>query len=86
MAGTAQDISYTYTKNQIGDLNTETWSNDLYQWDGIAASTTSYAKNGLNQYTTVGGLAQTYDANGNYKTDGTGWTYTYDLNNRLKTR
>lgn len=84
LAGTAQDISYTYARNRIGDLNTETWSNDLYQWAGTAAATTSYAKNGLNQYTTVGGVAQTYDANGNYKTDGTGWTYTYDLNNRLK--
>lgn len=84
LAGTAQDISYTYARNRIGDLNTETWSNDLYQWAGTPAATTSYAKNGLNQYTTVGGVAQTYDANGNYKTDGTGWTYTYDLNNRLK--
>lgn len=85
LAGTAQDISYTYARNRIGDLNTETWSNDLYQWAGTAAATTNYVKNGLNQYTTVGGLAHTHDTNGNLKTDGTGWTYTYDLNNRLKT-
>ncbi|ENX05697.1 hypothetical protein F898_02641 [Acinetobacter courvalinii] len=84
LASTTQDISYTYARNRIGDINTETWSNDLYQWAGTPAATTSYAKNGLNQYTTVGGVEQTYDANGNYKTDGTGWTYTYDLNNRLK--
>lgn len=84
LAGTAQDISYTYARNRIGDINTETWSNDLYQWAGNPGATTSYVKNGLNQYTTVGGVAQSYDANGNYKTDGTGWTYNYDLNNRLK--
>ncbi|ENW93031.1 RHS repeat-associated core domain-containing protein [Acinetobacter dispersus] len=84
LAGTAQDISYTYSRNRMGEIIGETWSNDLYQWAGKSATTTSYAQNGLNQYTSVGGLTQTYDTNGNYKTDGTGWTYTYDLNNRLK--
>lgn len=85
LASTAQDVTFTYTRNRIGDITQNNWSNDLYQWKGNTASTTNYVKNGLNQYTAVGGLAQNYDANGNFKTDGMGWSYGYDLNNRLKT-
>ena len=44
--------------------------------------TASYAVNGLNQYTAVGGAALSYDANGNL-TGGGGWSYGYDAVNRL---
>ena len=46
------------------------------------ASTTTYSANNLNQYTSVGGVAQTYDADGNLLSDGTN-TYTYDVLDRL---
>jgi RHS repeat-associated protein len=85
LAGLTQDVQYTYARNRIGELKSETWSNNNYQWAGVAPATTSYVKNGLNQYTSVGANTQTYDANGNLSTDGTGWTYGYDLDNRLKT-
>ena len=38
--------------------------------------------NSLNQYTSGGGVAQTYDKNGNLISDGAN-TYTYDVSNRL---
>jgi YD repeat-containing protein len=47
-----------------------------------AAGTTAYSVNSLNQYTAVGSVTPTYDANGNLTSDGT-YTYGYDLENRL---
>ncbi len=48
-----------------------------------SGTTTSYARNNLNQYyPTVGSLGTTYDGNANLKTYN-GWTYTYDAMNRL---
>jgi RHS repeat-associated protein len=45
-------------------------------------STTTYAANGLNEYTTVGLASPTYDGNGNLLTDGT-YSYCYDAESRL---
>ena len=50
----------------------------------LAGTTTAYAANTVNQYTTVGGTAFTYDPNGNLTSDGTN-AYTYDSENRLLT-
>ncbi len=41
-----------------------------------------YAVNGLNQYTSAGAAAFTYDANGNLTSDGS-TSYVYDVENRL---
>lgn len=65
-----------------------------YQYDAVGnrtqvdddGSLTSYSANNLNQYTTAGNAALTYDADGNLltRTDGTGTTtYAYDVRNRL---
>ena len=65
-----------------------------YQYDSMGnrtqvdddGSLTGYSTNNLNQYTTAGNAALTYDADGNLltRTDGTGTTtYTYDVRNRL---
>ncbi len=45
---------------------------------------TSYTANELNQYTAVGNLAPSHDANGNLNGQGV-WTYSYDAQNRLIT-
>ena len=45
-------------------------------------STTSYSRNSLNQYTSVGGTGYSYDNNGNLTDDGT-YLYYYDCENRL---
>lgn len=82
-AGTAQDVSWTFARNQAQQITSTSWSNDLYQWNGVTNGTRSNVVNGLNQYTTVAGAAIGYDANGNITGDGT-WTYGYDIENRLK--
>ena len=82
LGGTAQDVSFTYTRNQVREIVTHSWSNDIYQWAGYTNGTRNYASNALNQYTTAAGVAITHDANGNLSGDGT-WTYGYDLDNRL---
>lgn len=48
----------------------------------VNGGTTDYAVNNLNQYTTVGHAAYTYDANGNLTGDGTN-IYEYDLENQM---
>ena len=47
-----------------------------------AACRSSYAVNGLNQYTSASGTSFGYDANGNLITSGT-TSYGYDAENRL---
>ena len=84
LSSTAQEVQYTYVRNQLRELKSVTWSNNLYQWAGATVGIKGYAVNGLNQYTSADGAAQAYDTNGNLKTDGP-WTYAYDLDNRLKT-
>ncbi|WP_050750275.1 DUF6531 domain-containing protein [Allochromatium vinosum] len=83
LAGTAQDVTWTYARNQVGEIAGHSWSNDAYQWDGLPNGTRAYSVNGLNQYTQAAGATLSYDANANLTGDGT-WTYGYDLDNRLK--
>jgi RHS repeat-associated protein len=83
LAGTAQDQTYTYARNQAREIVTHGWNNDLYQWS-TSNSNKAYTANGLNQYTAVGASTLTYDGNGNLAGDGV-WSYGYDLDNRLKT-
>jgi RHS repeat-associated protein len=83
LGGSAQDNSWSYTRNQAQELNAHSWSNDLYQWNGFSNGNRNYSSNGLNQYTAVAGAALSHDANGNLSGDGV-WTYAYDGDNRLK--
>jgi RHS repeat-associated protein len=82
LGGTTHDVAWTYGRNQAGDIAAHGWNNDLYQWNGYANGTRAYTANGLNQYTAVGGVAQSYDANGNLTGDGV-WTYAYNTSNAL---
>ncbi len=50
----------------------------------VSSSTTGYVPNHLNQYSSVGGTAYTYDGNGNLQSDGVR-TFAYDEENRLRT-
>jgi RHS repeat-associated protein len=83
LTGTAQDTTWTYTRNQAQEIATHSWNNDLYQWTGYTNGVRSYTPNGLNQYTAAAGAALGYDSNGNLAGDGV-WTYAYDTDNRLK--
>jgi RHS repeat-associated protein len=65
-----QDLKYNY--DAVGN-RTSTVENGV---------TTIYVSNNLNEYTSVGGVTQVYDADGNLVSDGT-TTYTYDVLDRL---
>uniref|UniRef100_UPI00402BAC95 RHS repeat-associated core domain-containing protein n=1 Tax=Methylomonas sp. PHL2-19 TaxID=3438878 RepID=UPI00402BAC95 len=82
LAGTAQDNTWSYTRNQVQDIKAASWTNDSYQWTGYTNGTRSYTANGLNQYATAAGSTLSYDANGNLGGDGV-WTYAYNLDNQL---
>lgn len=84
LTGTAQDNTWTYNRNQAQEINSHSWSNNLYQWTGYTNGVRNYTANGLNQYTAAAGATISHDANGNLSGDGT-WAYTYDTDNRLKT-
>ncbi|MDR0183578.1 RHS repeat-associated core domain-containing protein [Lysobacter arvi] len=83
LAGTIDDVTLTFARNQLGHIASTTSSNDQYQWRGAQTGTLTYQANGLNQYTTAAGAALTYDARGNLKTNA-GWTYGFDADNRLR--
>jgi len=76
LAGTAQDNTWSYTRNQVQDIKAASWTNNSYQWTGYTNGTRSYTANGLNQYATAAGSTLSYDANGNLGGDGV-WTYAY---------
>jgi RHS repeat-associated protein len=82
VAGTADDVTFTYGYNNEQQLTSMFLTNAAYMLGPQATSTSAVVSNGLNQYTTVGGAAQTYDLNGN-QTGNNGWTYTHDSLNRL---
>src|SRR5262249_37581473 len=66
----SQDLDYNYDPN--GNLMSTL----------INGQTTVYTTNSVNEYTSIGGVAQHYDANGNLLDDGS-QTYTYDQLNEL---
>ncbi|MCG5510088.1 RHS repeat-associated core domain-containing protein, partial [Ectothiorhodospira lacustris] len=84
LTGSAQDLTYSYTRNQVQEIVGQSWTNNLYQWAGYANGTKNYTSNRLNQYTTAAGATITHDAQGNLTGDGI-WTYTFDTDNKLKT-
>ena len=70
LAIASQDLRYDY--DAVGNRTRTT----------INGVVTEYVTNAMNQYTSVGGVAQSYDANGNLTFDGVN-TFTYDVHNRV---
>jgi RHS repeat-associated protein len=66
----SQDLAYSY--DAMGNRITTV----------INGTTTAYVSNNVNEYTSVGGVADTYDKDGNLLSDGTN-TYTYNELNQL---
>ncbi len=82
--GTSRDLTIGFAYNPASQVVTRAQSNDLYE-QTVAASNRSYAVNGLNQYTQIGGdgaATLSHDANGNLTSDGS-TAYVYDAENRL---
>jgi RHS repeat-associated protein len=82
--GTSADSVTSYAYNPAGQVITEDITNTSYSWTGQPAGTISrgYTANGLNQYETAGSQGFCYDSAGNLTAD-SGFTYLYDLENRL---
>ncbi len=80
-AGAVNDATFGFAYNPASQVTTRTLSNNAYEYP-LTSSTRSYAVNGRNQYTQVGGVSHTWDANGNLTSDGA-TTFGYDTENRL---
>lgn len=80
--GSANDVAFTYGYTPASQIAQQSRDNDSYAWTAHFNVDRSYTTNGLNQYTTAGTAAFTYDANGNLIGDGTK-RYIYDVENRL---
>jgi len=88
---------WTYTYDALGQLtgwNAPDGTFATYSYDAMGnrvlvnenGVTTAYTTNNMNQYTTVGGVTYTYDADGNLIRTQSGsdvTTYSYDPNDRL---
>lgn len=81
-ANTQALVSYTYSYNPAAQLHSRTRDNDRYAYTATTNEHRGYTANGQNQYTAVGANSYGYDRNGNLTSDG-GWTYKYDIENRL---
>lgn len=75
-------LTFDYGYNPASQLITRTRSNDLYAFGQYRNASRSYTRNGLNQYTQVGNLTLSYNANGNLTSDSISG-YGYDIENRL---
>ncbi|MGX1747987.1 hypothetical protein, partial [Brevundimonas sp. NPDC055320] len=79
---TAHDLTLTFGYNPAGQIVSRTASNDIYTYSP-GAGTVSYANNGRNQVTSVGGSAVAYDARHNITSAPAMGTYAYDNLNQM---
>ncbi|HEY6642865.1 RHS repeat-associated core domain-containing protein [Povalibacter sp.] len=79
--GTAADQVLEFGYNPASQVISRIESNPAYA-NSTPDAIRSYSVNGLNQYTSVGGAAHGYDANGNLTSDGA-TNFVYDAENRL---
>jgi RHS repeat-associated protein len=72
----------TYGYNSADQISSKSASNSAYNFTPGAKST-GYAINGLNQIASVNSTSFGYDSRGNLNGDGSGSTYTYNVDNLL---
>lgn len=78
----AANVTTTFSYNPASQIVSRTRNNDDYRFNGYTNVDRSYARNGLNQYTSANSTSFGYDANGNLTSEGA-ISYTYDIENRL---
>jgi RHS repeat-associated protein len=84
LGGSSHDVWTDLSYNPASQIVSKTINNTGYNFTLPSAYTDTYTDNGLNQYTSAGGVTPTYDSRGNTTYDGTK-SYTYDPSNRLIT-
>jgi RHS repeat-associated protein len=83
-AGTVSDVTASFTYNPASQIATYSRSNEGYAWGGHYNINRTYGTNGLNQLTTAGATALSYDGRGNLTQSGAQY-YAYTSENRLVT-
>lgn len=81
LASTSRDLTFGFAYNNASQVIQRTVSNDSYSYFSLTQSK-SYMADGLNRYTSVGGVTFGYDGRGNLTSDGSR-SFTYDLENHL---
>ena len=81
LAGTASDVTWTFSYNPASQVFVRQTSNPVYLYAPTAGSQT-ITRNGLNQPTAVNSAAASSDARGNLTSDGVR-SFVYDSANRL---
>lgn len=76
--GLTEGLAY----NPSSQIISRSSDSGAYAFTGAVNLNRAYGVNGLNQYTSAGAAAFSYDANGNLTSDGA-INYTYDVENRL---
>ena len=84
LAGTAQDLSTTFTYSAGQQIRSRKFNSDAYAWNQRYSVDRLYSVNGLNQYLSAGALGMQYDARGNMRQSGAN-NYTYNADNLMIT-
>lgn len=82
LGGTGYDATLSFGYTLASQLETRSTTNDALGWWAASAMSKAYVANGLNQYSSVSGVAFSHDLNGNLTGDGSR-TFVYDIENRL---
>lgn len=82
VAGTAQDVSVSFTYNPANQIASQTRSNTAYAWNGHYNIDRSYTRDGLNRLLTAGLTVLGYDGRSNLTTSGIS-TYSYNADNLM---
>jgi RHS repeat-associated protein len=83
LTGTVQDLSVNgFTYNPASQITGYARSNDSYAWQGHYNIARAYGTNGLNQLTSAGATALSYDLRGNLTNSGSD-VYAYTSENRM---
>jgi RHS repeat-associated protein len=82
-APSAASVSFAHAYNKANQrIGQSASDNSWLNYPPATPSTISYTTNALNQYTSVGTVTPSYDANGNLTSDGS-FSFGYDAENRL---
>ncbi|MBP9091257.1 hypothetical protein KBI23_09520 [bacterium] len=77
------DVALSYGFDVVSQMSSQSASDPQFNWHPSVAGTSTYsAANSLDQYGTIGGVSQSYDASGCLTNDGS-FTYIFNTENML---
>ena len=84
LSGTTNDLTAALAYNPASQITSTVRTGDAYAWTGHGNGSTAFVQNGLNQQTSIGGVAASWDTKGNLITKPqSGKTYGYSSENLL---